>query len=59
MACSPKLKSYCRSVVQFFDKYTQKSLAALSSLTKKNNYLERKYQPGADPLAIYEVKPRS
>ena len=39
--------------------HTRKSLAALSSLTSGNNYLERKYQLGADPLAIYEVNPRS
>ena len=26
---------------------------------RENNHLESKYQPGADQLAIYEVKPRS
>ena len=26
---------------------------------RENNYSESKYQPGADQLAIYEVKPRS
>ena len=26
---------------------------------RENNYLESKYQPDADQLAIYEVKPRS
>ena len=26
---------------------------------RENNYLESKYQPGADQLAIYEVKPPS
>ena len=36
-----------------------KSLAALSSQTSRNNYLERKYKLGADPLTIYEVNPRS